>query len=68
MGNISIWNVFNMVYQRGYNNDFYPNPGGWYDDVMYLYADRYGKQWDEYGRRISMSGNRSVNLSIGLKF
>jgi hypothetical protein len=70
MGNISVWNVFNMHYQRSYNRDMYSDGTplwGW--GYYFPRPDTFGRDRNREGDTNDYAvDGRSVGLSMGLKF
>jgi len=70
MGNISIWNVFNMIYNYSYNkeqwDDWYYNNG--YYSTLIWQGDRFGRAANANGINTYAVSPRSVSVSMGLKF
>jgi len=66
MGNITINNVFNMIYHTSYNNEFQSYSSG--ETGLNPKGHLFGGVLDSNGRLSYTNSPRSVGLSIGLKF
>jgi len=66
MGNLSIWNLFNMKYHTGHQATMLSD--GTNRDFVLLDTRYFGGVTDSNYITQSNNGSRSVSLSVGLKF